>query len=215
MSKDRKALIILLSCIILVLASTLIYLNTDLFRETEVRNAIDNNVSQNIRFYREYPSVDENNVYHYATYDEVVELFVSGTGIVFFGFPACPWCQAYAPVLDEVARERGVEKIYYLDIREMRENETDEYKTLVEYTAKYLENDENGNEKIYVPDSYFIKEGKIVGHNNSMSTLPGDNVTEYFDEEKRKELKADFISLVEKVYEPLCDDLTVKVYGGC
>ena len=215
MSKDRKALIIVLSTIIVLLSSALIYLNTDLFKETEVRNAIDNNVSQNIRFYREYPNVDQNNVYYYATYDEIVQLFTSGTGIVFFGFSACPWCQVYAPVLDEVARERGVEKIYYLDIREMRENNTDEYKKLVDFTQEYLENDENGNKKIFVPDSYFIKEGKIVGHNNSMSTLSGSDVEEYFNEEKRKELKKEFITLVEKVYEPVCDDLTVKVYGGC
>lgn len=215
MSKDRKALIIVLVCIIILLAFTLIYLNTDLFKKTDVGNIIDSNVSQNIRFYRDYPSVDQNNVYYYASYDEIVELFTNGTGVVFFGFPACPWCQVYAPVLDEVARERGIEKIYYLDIREMRENNTDEYKKIVELTQNYLQQDENGNKKVFVPDSYFIKEGKIVGHNNSMSMLSGDNVNEYFDEEKRKELKTELISLVEKVYTPVCDDTTIRIYGGC
>ncbi len=215
MSKDRKALIIVLVCIILLLSFALIYLNTDLFKKTEVGTVIDNNVSQNIRFYRDYPGVNEENVYYYATYDEIIEVLTTGTGIVFFGFPACPWCQAYAPVLDEVARERDVEKIYYLDIKEMREKDTDEYKKLVELTDGYLEKDEKGNKRIYVPDSYFVKEGKIVGHNNSMSMLSGDNVTEYFDEEKRKELKNELIELTEKVYEPVCDDTTVNVYGGC
>ena len=87
MSKDRKRLIMLLSCIILVLSFALIYLNTDLFKKTEVGNAIDSSVSDNIRFYRDYPSVDmENNIYYYATYDEIVEVLTKGTGIVFFGF---------------------------------------------------------------------------------------------------------------------------------
>lgn len=214
MSKDRKRLIMLLSCIILVLAFALIYLNTDLFKGTEVGTVIDNNVSNNVRFYRDYPSVNmDENIYYYATYDEVVELFTKGTGIVFFGFPVCPYCQVYAPVLDEVARERDAEKIYYLNIKEMREKETDEYKKLVEILEDYLEVDDKGNKRIFVPDTYFVKDGKIVGHNNSMSTLSGVEAKEYFTEEVRKELKKDIITLTEKVYEPICDDSHVNVYG--
>jgi len=214
MSKDRKRLIMLLSIIILVLSFALIYLNTDLFKETEVGNVIDNNVSDNVRFYREYPSVNMENIYYYATYDEVVEILTKGTVIVFFGFPACPYCQVYAPVLDEVARERSVEKIYYFNIKDIREKETDEYKRLVEILDEYLELDEKGNnKKLYVPDTYFVKDGKIEGHNNSMSTLAGIDVKVYFNEEVRKQLKYDLIELTEKVYEPICDDTIVNVYG--
>jgi len=213
MSKDRKRLVMLLSIIILVLSFALIYLNTDLFRKTSVGDVIDNNVSDNIRFYRDYTSVDMNNIYYYATYDEVIEVLTKGTGIVFFGFPACPYCQVYAPVLDEVARERSVDKIYYLNIKDMREQETDEYNRLVEILDKYLETDENGKKRIYVPDAYFVKDGKIVGHNNSMSTLSGVDVKEYFTEEVRKELKQDIIELTENVYEPICDDTVVNIYG--
>lgn len=214
MSKDRKRLIMLLSCIILVLSFALIYLNTDLFKGTGVGTTIDNNVSDNIRFYRDYSSVNmDDNIYHYATYDEVVEVLTKGTGIVFFGFPACPYCQLYAPVLDEVARERDANKIYYLNIKEMRDQETDEYKKLVEILKDYLEIDENGNKRIFVPDTYFVKDGEIVGHNNSMSTLSGVDAKDYFTEEVRKELKKELIILTEKVYEPICDDSHVNVYG--
>lgn len=214
MSKDRKRLIILLSCIILILSFALIYLNTDLFTETEVGTVIDNNVSNNVRFYREYPSVDmDNNIYYYATYDEVIEVLTTGTGIVFFGFPACPYCQVYVPVLDEVARERSVDKIYYLNIKDMREQDTDEYKKIVEILSDYLEIDESGNKRLYVPDTYFVKEGKIIGHNNNMSTLAGNSVEEYFNEEKRKELKLELIELTEMIYEPICDDTIVNAYG--
>lgn len=213
MSKDRKRLIMLLSGIILALSFALVYLNTDLFKETEVGTAIDNNVADNVRFYRDYPSVNMENIYYYATYDEVIEVLTKGTGIVFFGFPACPYCQVYAPVLNEVAKERSVEKIYYFNIKDMREQETDEYKRLVEILDKYLESDEKENKRIYVPDTYFVKEGQIVGHNNSMSTLSGVDAEEYFTEEVRKELKKQLIELTEKVYEPLCDDTKVNIYG--
>ena len=213
MSKDRKVLIIVLLCIILLLSFALVYLNTDLFKKTEIGTVIDNNVSSNIRFYREYPISNMNNIYYYATYDEILEVFTKGTGIVFFGFPACDWCQVYAPVLDEAAREQGVGKIYYLNIMEMRKADTDEYKKLVELTSDYLGNDENGNKRIYVPDSYYIKDGKIVGHNNSMSTLSGIDAREYFNEERRKTLKEELIKLIQNVYEPVCDDVTRSIYG--
>ncbi len=213
MSKDRKRLIILLICIILLLSFALIYLNTDLFNKTEIGSVIDKNVADNVRFFREYPAVYDNNIYYYATYDEVMELFNKGTGIVFFGFPACSYCQVYTPVLDEVARERSVDKIYYLNIKDMREQNTDEYKRLVEILSDYLESDESGNKRLYVPDTYFVKDGTIIGHNNSMSTLSGVDTNEYFDEAKRKELKDALIELVEKVYNPLCDDTTQSIYG--
>lgn len=214
MSKDRKRLIILLSCIILVLSFALIYLNTDLFKETDVGLAIDNQVANNVRFYRDYPAVNmEENIYYYATYDEVVEVLTEGTGIVFFGFPACPYCQIYAPVLDEVARERSADKIYYLNIKDMREQKTDEYKRLVEILRDYLEVDKYGNKKLYVPDTYVVKDGKIMGHNNSMSMLSNKNINEYSNEEVRKELKQELISLVEIVYDSVCDDTVVNVYG--
>ena len=116
-------------------------------------------------------------------------------------------------MLDEVARERDVQKIYYLNIKEMRKQETDEYKKLVEILSDYLEVDENGVKRIYVPDAYFVKDGKIVGHNNSMSTLSGVDVKEYFNETRRKELKTQLIELTEMIYEPVCDDKTVNVYG--
>lgn len=213
MSKDRKRLIMLLSCIILVLSFALVYLNTDLFKETEVGTVIDSTVADNVRFYREYSAVDMENIYHYATYDEVIEVLTKGTGIVFFGFPACPYCQVYAPVLDEVARERSAPKIYYFNIKDIREQETDEYKRLVEILKEHLLSDEKGEKRIYVPDTYFVNDGKIVGHNNSMSTLSGVDAKEYFNEEVRKELKSQIISLTEKIYESVCDDLKVSVYG--
>lgn len=90
MSKDRKRLIILLVVIILILSFALVYLNTDLFKETEVGTVIDNNVSDNIRFYREYPSVGNDNVYYYTNYDEIIEMFAKGTGVVFFRISCLP-----------------------------------------------------------------------------------------------------------------------------
>ncbi len=207
MSKDRKTLIALLLGIILLLSFALIYLNTDLFNKTEVGEIIDKNVSNNIRFYREYPTVPEENKFHYATYEEVINVLTKGTGIVFLGFPSCKWCQAYVPVLNEVAVESGINKVYYYNIKEIRENNTDEYKNIVKIVSDYLSDDENGNKRIYVPDAYFVKGGIIKGNNNDMSTITSAiKVEEYFTEEKRKELKQELVKLAKEIQASECDD---------
>ena len=203
MSDDRKKLIIFLIIIILVLTAALVYLNTDIFKKSEVAQAP---ISDNVRFHREYIDVEQTNVFKYATVEEIIQIFQDGTGIVFFGFPSCPWCQKYVTVLNEVALERDIEKIYYYNIKEIRDNDTAEYKQLVEILKDYLEVDDKGNKRIYVPDTYFIKKGQIVGHNNDTATLSGIDVNEYFTEEKRKDLKVSLISLTELLYSGVCKD---------
>ena len=210
MSNDRKKLIILLITIILILTAALVYLNTDLFKESETAQTP---ISDNIRFYREYLKVPQDNAFKYATVEKIIDVLKSGTGIVFFGFPSCSWCKIYVPVLNEVAVERGIENIYYYNIKEIRENNTAEYLQIVELLKKYLNGDEDGNKRIYVPDTYFVKNGKILAHNNDMCMMSGDNMEEYFTEEKRRELKTSLIEAVEKLYPETCEDSTSST--GC
>ena len=66
------------------------------------------------KFKEEYSNVSEDNVFVYRTDKEIIEILKHGTGIVYLGFPECPWCQAYVSYLDEVAKETKIEKIYYL-----------------------------------------------------------------------------------------------------
>ena len=57
----------------------------------------------------------------------IVKILEHGTGVVYLGFPECPWCQAYVPMLNEVADIEGLEKIYYFNddvpIRTVRNSE--------------------------------------------------------------------------------------------
>ena len=137
----------------------------------------------------------------------------NGTGIVFFGFPSCEFCQGYVPVLNEVAKELDVDKIYYLNIKSMRAENTDEYKKLVELTQNYLGKDKDENYKIFVPDTYFIKDGEILAHNNSMSMIENKDAQEYFNEEKRKELKKELKKNLLLIYPSVCSDVRESIYG--
>ena len=129
------------------------------------------NLPDNERFNREYLKVDKNNIFIYSSQDEIQEAFNSENAIVFFGFPTCKWCQAYVETLNRLAIENGIDEIHYYNIRKDRKENTEFYQNIVEITKEYLELDEEGNPRIYVPETFFIKNGKIIGHNNDVENI--------------------------------------------
>lgn len=168
---------------------------------------VTDKISDNEKFYSEYANVPIENVFKYVTASEAIELFKSEQAIIFMGFKDCKWCQSYAPILNEVAKNNSVDTIYYLNIKEDRKNDTEEYKILVEILKEYLYNDDNGNKRIYVPDVYFVKDGNVVGHNNDTSIISGGDTEEYYTETTKLELKNKLTSLIKKVYPvDSCDD---------
>ncbi len=114
------------------------------------------------QFSQLYPGVNQANNFIFASDEDIVELFSSGTGLIFLGFPECPWCQKLAPIIDEAARAEGLKKIYYYNIREGRNSNSLTYQELVKKLAPFLKKDEAGKPRIYVPDLTAVKDGKVV-----------------------------------------------------
>ena len=121
MSKDKKRLFIK-GIILFVLGLILIYLYfiKDSKKETDAQ-----------KFKSEYTNVSKDNPFVYRDVDKIINILEKGSGVVYLGFPECPWCQAYVPYLNEVAKTNGLEKIYYFNILEDRKNNTDDYKEMV------------------------------------------------------------------------------------
>lgn len=160
--------------------------------------------------------ISKNNPMKYSTYDELVDVIKNGTGIIYLGFPECPWCRSALPVLLEAAKDNDIDIIYYLNIK----NERDSY--VVQDGKVVYEIDDKGNEKkgtegyfkllealddhlseytlslddkiyktgekrIYAPTVIFVKDGKILDLH--VSTI--DSQESGFDkltEEQAKEL---------------------------
>ena len=58
------------------------------------------------------------NIIEVTTMEEIVEKTKSKeTFIVYFGFESCPWCRSVINTALEVAHEKGIKKIYYVDVR--------------------------------------------------------------------------------------------------
>lgn len=158
--KKNKTLYTVIGIVVLVLACSIGFY--------KVFTSIENKETDAEKFAREY-SIDNDNVFVYRTLEEINKILKNGTGIVYLGFPECPWCKAYVPYLNEVAKKAKLDKIYYFNILKDRKNNTDNYKKTVELLKDYLKYDDEGNKRIYVPAVIAVNKGKIVGFDDETS----------------------------------------------
>jgi len=146
---------------------------------------LNSDITDAVRFNQEYPQVGENNIYIYASVDEIIDTLANGTGVVYLGMPSCPWCQAYTPILNDVAMSLGIDKIRYFDITQIRQDNTEDYQKIVSILKDHLDLDADGNPRVFVPDITVVKNGEILGHDNETSMISGDiTPNEYWTGEK-------------------------------
>lgn len=188
-----KKIYIIIAVLVIGLASWFLFIN-----KTEE--------SDSKRFALEYNQVSDENVFVYRNIDEIINILEKGTGVVYIGFPECPWCQAYVPVLDEVAKELEIDKIYYFNILEDRKENTEKYKKIVSILKNHLLNDSEGNNRVFVPDITIVKDGEIVGHDNETSVVTEEDGTpeEYWTKEKKDSLKLKLKSYMEIIKDSSC-----------
>lgn len=125
-------------------------------------------------FAQDYPSVASDHPFVAVSGEDAVRTIQTGTGMVFLGFPECPWCQKLAPLIARAAKEEGFAKVSYFNLRTARENNDQNYRQLVSLLKEYLPTDENGAQRISVPDVTAVKDGKIVGRYKSEPVAEGE-----------------------------------------
>ena len=114
-------------------------------------------------------SISEDNPVVILEEEEVLPFLENETGIIYFGFPSCPWCRNAIPALLEVATENNM-PVYYFDVLQLRKTENETYEKLKQRLDEYLLTDDEGVKKLFVPDVYFLKDGKIVSRH--IDTVP-------------------------------------------
>lgn len=157
----------------------------------------NNNVTDAEKFKYEYESlnnnsvainINEDNPIKYVNFEDLIEILTTGTGVIYFGFPGCPWCRNVIPVLFDVADFNNIDTIYYFNPKDIRTSGDEQYQKLINILDNYLLENEQGEKTLYVPDVYFVKNGKIVG--NHLSTV--DSQTDPYislTEEQTKDLE--------------------------
>lgn len=171
-------------------------------------NEEESEISDALKFREEYTEVGEDNVFLYRNADEIVRILEHGTGVVYLGFPECKWCQKYVTYLNEAAEENNITRIYYLDILEDRNNNTSEYQEIVSLLDEYLEYDEEGNKRVYVPAVIVVDGGEIVGFDDetSLDTHNLDDPEEYWTEEEVSDLMNRLAEMFDYVNDGMCSE---------
>lgn len=137
----------------------------------------------------------KNNV-KYLKGNQVIKKMSQETGFFYFGYNSCPWCRNIVETLIEVAVENNI-TIYYINIKDLSNNEL---KSIISYLKEYLRKTEANEERLYVPDVYIVKKGKIINHHigsvesqkNPFNKLKGK------DKDNLKNIYLDFIKEMNK-----------------
>lgn len=230
--KSNQIKIILMAILLGLLIMVMAIKGQDLVKK------IPNSIKDALKFKDEYESlndkdnsyggkylsikISENNVIKYATFEEIIDLIDHGTGVIYFGFPECPWCRNAVPVLLEAAESTGIDTIYYfnaVDIRDQKSLDangeiittkegTKEYKQLLKKLDKYLLPYDGLNDdsikRLYFPSVYFIKDGVVIGKHIDTVESHTD-ASKALNEEQKLELKTIYENYMMKVLDSSCD----------
>ena len=179
MNKKKRTMIFVI-CLFLLVTFGIVYIFSELYAEHDIPITT---VTDAYKFKNEYESVNnndlgngkkvreltvaDNNPFVYKTPEELVKMIEDDkTFAVYFGFNTCPWCRSVLTSLIDSALEKGVKKVYYVDIKDIRDtfelNDSNEAVRTKEGTDAYYRLLELLNPVLtdYTPLKYETKKGK-------------------------------------------------------
>lgn len=133
-----------------------------------------NNINDAIKFKNEYEalngeyyeiSVPSKNTIKYSSYKEIFNVLKNNTAIIFFGYPEDNNSRYTIEVLMKVLEDRKNDTtIYYLNIKDDVEKESEDYLELVSILDNYLmvSYEDVVHNNIKIPSIVFIKDGKVL-----------------------------------------------------
>lgn len=211
----------------------------------------DNKERDSVKFKKEYEAlnntivndyykyqkldIDSNNPIKYSSYEEIFDVLDNKSGIIYLGFPECPWCRTVLPILFKAAKDYKIETIYYLNILNERDSYevlegklvyskddngkekkgTKNYFKLLEKLDNFLDDyvvtDKSGKEyevnekRLYAPTVIFARDGKILGIHVSSV----DSQKSGFDKltkDQKDELYGIYESYILKLKDLVCNE---------
>lgn len=146
-------------------------------------------------------NLEDDHVFTALNEDEAVDFLRTGTGVIYFGFPECPWCRAAMPVMDEAARNVELEQIQYLNVLDIRDTRslsadgtviieepgTDAHADILaelgDLAPEYEGLDDPTQRRIYVPLVVAVKDGEAIDSHVSTVASHADPFEPMTDEQ--------------------------------
>lgn len=180
-------------------------------------------------------NIDSDNMIKYIGLEEAIDIIKNDTGVIYFGYPSCPWCRNAVPVLLDAASSTSLDTIYYVNaynIRDVKEidddgnivttNEGDRlYDDLLgvldDILDPYTITDDNGEvidlgeKRLYVPMVLFVKNGEVVSYH--LSTVDSqEDPSISLNDSQRDELYNIYLDGINNVVGGVCN---VQESGSC
>ena len=180
-------------------------------------------------------TIDKDNPYVKVTPEKIVEMLDKNeTFFLYVGDSLCPWCRSVLEKSIEVAHDYKIDKIYYIEIWDDEGTEilrdkyelnpiltktvegTESYKTLLEkfdsVLSEYTLTDTEGHKisvgekRIYAPNYFYVKNGKVEKMIDGISEKQTDS---------REELTPEMLKDEETEFKSLFDLANSCDESGC
>jgi thiol-disulfide isomerase/thioredoxin len=181
----KKIELIVIMVLSLFLLTGCVDKTTDAYKFKTEYESINNKDNGHGNKYRKL-NIPNDNPFVYQTTEDIVERVKNKeTFIVYFGFKECPWCRSIIEELIKAAKDKNIDTIYYVDVKDIRDvKEVDDNGNIIttkEGDKDYLVLVENFNEvlsdynltkdgityntgekRIYAPNIVVVSNGKAV-----------------------------------------------------
>lgn len=136
---------------------------------------------------------DENHAFMEISAKESIRMFEEGgTGILYYGYVGCPWCERAVVELNKVAKENHI-KVYYIDVYAPDMNQ-EVFDGLDKHLSPIYD---NGQFK--VPEVVAVKNGEILGHHLALVDGFKPVGDDQMSDAQKKELDQIYLDLIMKV----------------
>lgn len=163
MFKSRKQMVIYLLAFIIII-SLFIYLGNKDYNK---------DVDDNVKFAQEFSIEDKDNVFKYTNHSQVYNIVSGNTGIVLMGHKNNIWLPYYANIVNDVAKEVGIDTIYYYDFLDDRNENNGTYEAIVNKLADYVTYNDVSKADLYSPTLVVVVGDEIIYYDDETAVMKG------------------------------------------
>lgn len=150
----------------------------------------------NEKFSSMFSMVSTDNVFKIVNATEARMVSRGAKGIVLFGTEN-EWVNYYSYIVNKIAKEVGVEEIYYYDFTKNRKDNNGTYEDIVKNLSNYVTYNDKGVAEIYAPSLLVVSKDEVLLFDSDTSfikgkTTPSTYWNSFTQGEKEQNLRAVF-----------------------